>query len=451
MSNKIHLRGVRLAITLLLALTACDGSRNPSQESESKSDAPRIRSLSDTASDEYNPTGKFYLAPSSIPNSGMGIFTVKKIPKLSPIMTTADAPSIIVTDAEKHYGDVPNWAHHGYFWNPHKMKDAAISEFEADIISEIVMTFGALSNYHPYIYNVYPDNAIYDDTITSKHSPGLGAYSYHAGHIFFANRDILAGEEIFVHYDSDVLNERGIDRDMLPREEDSIRGSDVVRQMMKFVGKGNIEDPAIEIIADTASILNRRVGSLLPKSASHLQAILSGGSIDSSVARKLADATVVQRSLDWIQSEGTCLDNLVPQVSTLPDAGRGAFAQRFIPKGNIIVPAPLLQIIDKDSMLIPSVEEDQPEPDDAQLLMNYCFSHPHSTLALCPQTNSILLNHCSTRRSYGGHCEKYNKDKNPADRGPNAAIRWASGWDLTTKEWRQLSLDEIDARTLTYE
>ena len=75
--------------------------------------------------------------------------------------------------------------------------------------------------------------------------------------------------------------------------------------------------------------------------------VQAGERQESQIARKLADDTVRKRSLDWIKSKGSCLDNLVSQVSTLPDAGRGAFAQRFIPKGTTIVPAPLLQVIDK--------------------------------------------------------------------------------------------------------
>ena len=119
----------------------------------------------------------------------MGIYTVEKIPKQSPILPTADAPSIIVT-AE---ADTLNWAHHDYSW-----KGEGQGEFEADNVFESVMTFGALSNYHAYLYNVKPKHEIYDDTITPQKSPGIGAYSYHAGYKFFANQDIPAGEEIFV-------------------------------------------------------------------------------------------------------------------------------------------------------------------------------------------------------------------------------------------------------------
>jgi hypothetical protein len=78
-----------------------------------------------------------------------------------------------------------------------------------------------------------------------------------------------------------------------------------------------------------------------------------------------------------------------------------------------------------------------------QLMINYCFSHRQSSMLLCPQTNAILLNHCSTRKSYGGDCEKYNSHRDPKLRGPNAELRWATGWDPDTTLWLQKSYSEI--------
>jgi len=272
---------------------------------------------------------------------------------------------------------------------------------------------------------------------------------------------------LILDYGASWFDERGTSADMIFRKEDYETGSMIIKKVLDYFGDDNITEdhPIIAAVVDTSSIIHKRVGSMLPKSASHLQAIhtsidrsgKSSTQVENTIAKKLANDSVVQRSLDWIISEGTCLDNLVPEVSTLPDAGRGAFAQRFIAKGSIVVPATLSQVIDDGSMLTYDFATDEngeragvqhDQPSSAQLLMNYCFSHPHSTMALCPQTNSILLNHCSTRKSYGGHCEKYNKHVNPADRGPNAEIRWAGEWDPTTKEWLQLSFDELSARTL---
>jgi hypothetical protein len=48
-----------------------------------------------------------------------------------------------------------------------------------------------------------------------------------------------------------------------------------------------------------------------------------------------------------LEENGQCMDNIKDGVSTIPDAGRGAFANRFIPKGGLVAPAPLIHIPDR--------------------------------------------------------------------------------------------------------
>jgi hypothetical protein len=77
------------------------------------------------------------------------------------------------------------------------------------------------------------------------------------------------------------------------------------------------------------------------------------------------------------------------------------------------------------------VEDPKEDKIGMSLLINYCLSHPESSLLLCPMTSAILLNHCSERT----------KDCGPE--GPNAKIRWSSGWDSPSYEWRSKTLDEM--------
>ena len=184
------------------------------------------------------------------------------------------------------------------------------------------------------------------------------------------------------------------------------------------------------------------------------------------IASNLAFETVIPRTLDWIQKEGQCLDNLVPGPSTIPDAGRGGFAQRFIPKDSLVVPAPLLQIMYHDSMFMYDLILDEktgkmkkdtsqtrlPEPTGLQIMINYCFSHLDIDILLCPQSNAILLNHCSTRKNYGGDCEKYNKNKEDMKRGANAEVRWTGdgggvSWDPKTQDWLKMNMTQIEDLT----
>ena len=72
------------------------------------------------------------------------------------------------------------------------------------------------------------------------------------------------------------------------------------------------------------------------------------------------------------------------------------------------------------------------EASTMQLLLNYCFGHSQSSLLLCPLTNAILINHCSTRNP-----------NSVCPHGPNAKVQWASSWDKTNGEWLKMSFDDL--------
>lgn len=155
--------------------------------------------------------------------------------------------------------------------------------------------------------------------------------------------------------------------------------------------------------------------------------------------RSIARGVLEQRDMDWIKSNGICLEHLVPKKSTLPDAGLGGFAQYGVPKGEIVAPTPVLQTVYKDILTLYErgvVVTDDPERYKLGkgLLYNYCFGHSESSMVLCPMTGTTLINHCSLRT----------KECGPT--GPNAVVQWSSGWDSASHEWRNKTLEEIDAK-----
>ena len=152
-----------------------------------------------------------------------------------------------------------------------------------------------------------------------------------------------------------------------------------------------------------------------------------------SIKKRFAETTIQKRSVEWIKQHGICLDNTRPQQSIIPGAGRGAFAERFIPKGDIVIPVPLFTVMNKDALNVEETAE--VKTNGKQLLLNYCFGNMSSKVLLCPQTNAVLVNHCSTRKRQCG------KD------GPNAEIRWGERWDPDTTEWLKLSMEELGKRT----
>ena len=163
--------------------------------------------------------------------------------------------------------------------------------------------------------------------------------------------------------------------------------------------------------------------------------------------REMARGVLEPRDTQWIRKNGICLEHLIPKRSTLPNAGLGGFSQYGIRKGEIVVPTPVLQTVHKEILTLyqrgVNVRED-PEKYKlgTGLLYNYCFGHSKSSMLLCPLTSAMLINHCSKRTQACG------------PNGPNAVVRWSSGWDETSHEWRTKSLDEIDkkfGRILSFE
>ncbi len=80
-----------------------------------------------------------YLAPSSIPNAGFGLYTVKDIEKDERVLPFTDAPSIPLCDESDHGLHAEHWNHVDYLWS-----GKGLAEFECDRATESVMTFGSL-------------------------------------------------------------------------------------------------------------------------------------------------------------------------------------------------------------------------------------------------------------------------------------------------------------------
>jgi hypothetical protein len=119
------------------------------------------------------------------------------------------------------------------------------------------------------------------------------------------------------------------------------------------------------------------------------------------------------RSLEWLEEHGVCADHLRIQESTLPQAGHGAFANRFLSKDSVILPVPVIHIPDRSILNMYQIIYRKKEEDDDdnsnndstskgqkksemirdidksvlaghQLLLNYCLGHEESTLLLSP-------------------------------------------------------------------
>mmetsp|Transcript_4976 Transcript_4976/g.7341 ORF Transcript_4976/g.7341 Transcript_4976/m.7341 type:complete len:671 (-) Transcript_4976:204-2216(-) len=388
-----------------------------------------------------------YMAPSSIPNAGFGLYTIRDIKAREALLPFTDAPSIPVCD-EYAKGDLElhHWNHGDYLWG-----GTGLAEFECENVSESVVTFGSMCNYHTYLANVIPQNAKYDDTIGGGRfsNPGAGAFSYHTGHDFHAELDINAGQEIFCDYGETWLDTReGTFADHVPREDDFNKGAAALKSIHRNLIKKDIEfeasDEILGLVKSIASKHNDRIASTLPNTMEALGEIVEkiktrGSDSIEDIAKFLAENTIEKRDTSWILENGICMENIKPGISNIEHAGRGAFAQNHIAMGAIVSPGPLLNIVDKDLLNMYEYNEEEAhfELFTKQLLLNYCFGHVDSKLLLCPQSNMILINHKSCRNT-NGEC---------GNNGPNARVQWGTTWDKDTKDWLELSMEEIEFNT----
>ncbi len=190
------------------------------------------------AKEEEEWSCQFYLAPSSIPNAGFGVYTTKSITKYSPLKDP-EAPSVMVYDGDSHHPLVRSgtWSMESYFWS-----GEGSGQFECSSVEEYVVNFGTSCNFHTYLKNVHPAEVNYDDTITPRNqgSPGIGAYSYHGGVKFIATRDIEAGEEIFADYGEEWLEERPYLKS-IPRHVDYVQAAEVIAKLINGLDHGAID------------------------------------------------------------------------------------------------------------------------------------------------------------------------------------------------------------------
>jgi hypothetical protein len=153
------------------------------------------------------------------------------------------------------------------------------------------------------------------------------------------------------------------------------------------------------VIHDIKEIWESRILHALPTDPSQLEQALEKGTDSTFYNRSIRD-------LEWLDEHGTCMDNLYAGLSTIHQAGRGAFARQTIKTGDIVTPGPLIHVSSRDMFIMYEAKigggyrhgknnmRNKDAPIHQQLLLNYCFGHPDSSILLCPYgITSNLINH----------------------------------------------------------
>ena len=130
-----------------------------------------------------------------------------------------------------------------------------------------------------------------------------------------------------------------------------------------------------------------------------------------------AEYTKPERPVDWLEKHGWCIDHLRVGPSTIPHAGRGAFARHSLKSGQIIAPIPLQAFKDRSIFQITKPE---------QLYVNYCLQPKDSKMIFYPYGPAFnLVNHADT-----------------STRRPNAYLQWSKS-NMHHASWLNLSYEDF--------
>lgn len=388
-----------------------------------------------------------YLAESTIPNAGLGMFTGVPVEEGQLLGRVGDAAFATVDQdwhmspatgmISKHSGDY-HWPLTNYDWNA---PDIGLGD-EAEDVSVTVNGFGAAPNCHFSLLNVDEHAATYDAAGLNRYtSPGAGAITPYWNRTSTAMRDIAAGSELYVDYGPNWFTSREGHFQLVPLATSYESALEFLKSYGKMLVGTDSPDDLVEdkmMIGDEAQkdlwdfikthpYVSRERQALPETHKDGIRAIKAGDIMTVEVENSI-------RSIEYLEEQGKCVDNIVPKQSTIPHAGRGAFATRFIPKGGLVAPAPLVHMADKSKANMyaekkgptGNIIRDEENIVHKQIILNYCFGHPNSTLLLFPySSNVVYINHHST---------KY-----------NAKLRWTNDFDFYHhKDWLEKSVDFLE-------
>ena len=353
-------------------------------------------------STKQNNQCQIYLAESSIPNAGLGMYTTSEIKEKEYLQSEISIP---LSDMNETILD-------SYYW------DAIYrGQFlEALLSKEIIPGLGMAANGARGLANVKITHPIELDVsklheddkflFGDRSTPDVGSYSDYAMHQWHATRDIPAGMEIFAEYGDAYFENRATYPDDMPLKRSYKEADNVIRNFLKFLieRQDSTTEQRQAWWNEKLKSLNKRTYNALPKEVDLLiKVIEKGGSA-------LYALPHVIRTKEWLEENGLCMDNILVKKTTLENHnGRGAFARRFIPKGSLVAPAPLLHFKNDSIFHLLDVDYDprisktnftknNHNKDDGvvpkQLFVNYCFGHSDSSLLFFPYSTRVqLINH----------------------------------------------------------
>lgn len=339
-----------------------------------------------------------YMAPSTLGNvSNMGIYTAKPLEK----DTIINFPEIVIPLAFRDWGIHPPSAHgDGELWNRYIWSGdtVGIEPFDTydhnHVKSVFVPGVGCTINSILDMANLKSTHDSEYDAVVERSHPAAGAFSPYYNSFTKTKTAVPAGAELFADYGKEwiptIANIPVLLNENLDRANDFLKEFGEWMQRMKAqYGNEQISTPLLERLYKLARKFPHASSafSVLPPDLSPDQVL--------EVDTRSYWNQKYQVSVEWLQEHGKCQDHLKPGRSTIEAAGRGAFATRFLPKGSVVGYAPLIHVgyAFDDMTQVRSTDNTTTHPD---LVVNYSFGHPQSTLTLTPYGGMVnFINHAS--------------------------------------------------------
>ena len=385
--------------------------RNEAQGNEQVDDAP-TRSRKN-AIDGWPEECALYLAPSTIPNGGYGVFTSIDLPQ--GIQIASGDVAIPIVDINWHnQGDYKHKDYHflyrNYIWSGKSMRMRDLAEN----VGVLSVGAGALLNSHQGLINVDEGLPKFDAAgLHRSRDVGAGAFCPYHDRKATTIDSVPAGAELFVDYGPIYFLTRKKWK-AVPVKRDYEKAEELLKyfdqaykdQLSTSIDNGDDtgENATKEEMWNTMrhNLVTSnyiRVASALPESLNDAELAIEKGGLKH-ILQEI-------KSPEWFREHGKCLDNIRPQPSTINQAGRGAFATRYIPKGGVVISAPLIHVPKGRDVFKMYAQNKTDKYGDYvrgdsesaihvghQLMLNYAFGHPKSSMLLTPYgPGASMINH----------------------------------------------------------
>mmetsp|Transcript_10744 Transcript_10744/g.31801 ORF Transcript_10744/g.31801 Transcript_10744/m.31801 type:complete len:703 (-) Transcript_10744:22-2130(-) len=383
------------------------GQENDKDDRVAKT-AKSVTSEADAAHKKQDGTCEVYLAPSTIPGAGLGLFTFTPRKKDDAILhgnMVLQTPDLLWHRIFRHIRESgraiplssdemfhvseevlrPRLPMDSYGWGT---IGAKISQHDNALIPGL----GMVSNFHAGQINIDSSSDPHVDSagLHRATDPGAGAFSPFYDAKFGATRDIPAGSELFIDYGEQYFGNGRKHMLDVPLAQHFDKADQILQRFWVDTERGyaDLTDETWQQLRKNVTSNEKRLMAALPSTlAEAIRVKEEKGGRTGSMHHAL-------RSPDWLKENGWCIDAIQPGLSPIPQAGRGAFAARLLKKGDVVAPVPLLQLSREDMLMYYQDEGGFVFQDGQQLMLNYCYGHPKSSLLLFPYSPGFgFINH----------------------------------------------------------